>query len=64
MWEDLIVDEVHAIREELMARFGQDLHRYCEYVASLPAPISSTNTADASWATLPNFLPGNDLNPV
>jgi hypothetical protein len=35
MWEDPIVEEVHAIREQLLARFGGDLHKYCEYVESL-----------------------------
>lgn len=38
MWEDPIVEEVHAIREQLLARFGGDFHKYCEYVLSLPGP--------------------------
>ena len=36
MWEDAIVEEVHALREQLLARFGGDLHQYCEYVHALP----------------------------
>ena len=43
MWEDAIVEEVHAIREQLLERFGGDLHRYCEYVRSLPPPNSLTS---------------------
>ena len=31
MWKDPIVEEVHAIREQLLAQFGGDLHKYCEY---------------------------------
>ena len=38
MWEDPIVEEVHAIREQLLARFGGDLQKYCEYVRLLPSP--------------------------
>ena len=41
MWEDPIVEEVHAIREQLLARFDGDLHRYCEYVRSLPTPAKA-----------------------
>ena len=37
MWEDTIVKEVHALREQLLARFGGDLHQYCEYVRALPS---------------------------
>ncbi len=40
MWEDAIVEEVHAVRAQLLARFDGDVHRYCEYVRSLPAPTS------------------------
>lgn len=36
MWEDTIVEEVHAIREQLLAQFGGDLHKYCEYVRTHP----------------------------
>lgn len=53
MWEDPIVEEVHAIREQLLARFDGDLHKYCEYVRSLPAP---TRSAPAQPA-----LPSADL---
>ena len=52
MWEDTIVEEVHAIREQLLARFGGDLHKYCEYVRFLP---SHTDTAHQS--ALPPTLP-------
>ena len=38
MWEDPIVEEVHAVREQLLARFGGDFQKYCEYVRSLPTP--------------------------
>lgn len=38
MWEDDIVNEVHAIREQLLARFGGDLHLFCEYVRNHPLP--------------------------
>jgi hypothetical protein len=31
MWNDPIVEEVHAIREQLLAQFGGDLHKFCEY---------------------------------
>lgn len=53
MWEDPIVEEVHAIREQLLARFGGDLHKYCEYVRSLPALASSAPAQSA--------LPSADL---
>jgi hypothetical protein len=38
MWEDTIVEEVHAIRAQLLARFGGNLHQYCEYVRTHPTP--------------------------
>ena len=43
MWEDPIVEEVHAIRDQLLARFGGDFHKYCEYVLSLPAATDGAN---------------------
>lgn len=41
MWEDPIVEELHAVRAQLLARFDGDLHKYCEYVMSLPSPLSA-----------------------
>jgi hypothetical protein len=32
MWEDPIVKETRAAREELSARFGHDLHALCAYL--------------------------------
>ena len=52
MWRDTIVEEVHAIREQLLARFGGDLHKYCEYVRLLPA-----HTDTACKAALPQARP-------
>ena len=52
MWRDTIVEEVHAIREQLLARFGGDLHKYCEYVRLLPA-----HTDTACNAALPQSRP-------
>jgi hypothetical protein len=58
MWEDAIVEEVHAVREQLLARFDGDLHRYCEYVRSLPAP-ASVGTKMASPSVVPaDIKPG------
>ncbi len=52
MWEDLIVEEVHAIREQLLARFDGDFHKYCEYVLSL------SGSGDAlSRPTMPTAIP-------
>ena len=59
MWEDTIVEEVHAVREQLLARFGGDLHKYCEYVRLLPA---HTNTAHQS-ALAPVPLPEANSGP-
>ena len=50
MWEDPIVEEVHAIREQLLARFGGDFQKYCEYVRLLPSPPG----IEAVKAALPN----------
>lgn len=47
MWEDTIVEEVHAIRAQLLARFGGDLHQYCEYVRTHPAPHTPSGQAGA-----------------
>jgi len=44
MWEDPIVEELHAVRAQLLARFGGDLHKYCDYVMSLPSPVSAQQT--------------------
>jgi len=53
MWEDPIVEEVHAIREQLLARFGGDFQKYCEYVRLLPSPsgIEPVTAALPSMAT-------------
>jgi hypothetical protein len=48
MWEDTIVEEVHAIRAKLLARFGGDLHQYCEYVRTHPAPQLPSETVGAA----------------
>jgi len=40
MWQDPIVEEVHAIREQLLAQFNGDLHRYCAYVQSHALPTA------------------------
>ena len=39
MWQDPIVEEVHVIREQLLAQFDGDFHKYCEYVHALPAQV-------------------------
>lgn len=52
MWEDTIVEEVHAIRAQLLARFGGDLHQYCEYVRTHPAP--HTPSEEVGAGDLPN----------
>lgn len=54
MWEDPIVEEVHAIREQLLARFGGDFHKYCEYVLALPAAGDVPNKA-----TMPIGVPAD-----
>lgn len=48
MWEDTIVEEVHALREQLLARFGGDLHQYCEYVRALPKTPGRAAAQNAS----------------
>jgi hypothetical protein len=58
MWEDDIVNEVHAIREQLLARFGGDLHLFCEYVRTHPVPVH----ADAP-VEIPVVLPGKESPP-
>ena len=32
MWKDPIVEEIHAIRAELLARFDGDFGKYCAHV--------------------------------
>ena len=34
MWKDPIVEEIHAIRAELLARFDGDFGKYCAHVRS------------------------------
>ena len=48
MWKDNIVEEVHTLREQLLARFGGDLHQYCEYVHALPKTPGLTTAQNAS----------------
>ena len=31
-WKDPIVEEVHDIRRQMMAEFGNDFHKLCEYL--------------------------------
>lgn len=38
MWEDPIVNETRAAREELLERFNYDLDALCEYLQSLELP--------------------------
>ena len=47
MWEDPIVNEVHAVREQLLARFGGDFQKYCDYVRTLPTPLGWQATTPA-----------------
>ena len=54
MWEDTIVEEVHAIREQLLARFEGDLHKYCEYVRLLPAHADAAHQSALSSAPPPD----------
>ena len=35
MWKDPIVEEVHAIREQLAAEHGNDLHKIVEHVKNV-----------------------------
>ena len=58
MSEDAIVEEVHAIREQLLARFGGDLHQYCEYVRLLPAHGDVARKAALLPARLPDVNAG------
>jgi DNA polymerase III delta subunit len=37
MWEDPIVEETRAAREELLERFNYDLDALCEYLQQLDA---------------------------
>jgi hypothetical protein len=55
MWEDPIVEEVHSIREQLLARFGGDFQKYCEYVRTLPSPSG----IEPVKAALPNTATTN-----
>ena len=54
MWKDPIVEELHAVRAQLLARFDGDLHKYCDYVMSLPSPVSALQ---AVQSTLPAVCP-------
>lgn len=54
MWEDPILEEVHAIREQLLARFGGDFHKYCQYVLSLPVQGDAPNSP-----TMPTAVPAD-----
>ena len=58
MWEDTVVEEVHAIREQLLARFGGDLHKYCEYVRLLPAHKDTARKAVLPPAAPPDVNSG------
>ena len=31
-WKDPIVEEVHSIRRQMMAEFGDDFHKLCEHL--------------------------------
>lgn len=37
MWQDPIVEEVHAVRDGLLARFDGDLRQYVEFALALSA---------------------------
>ena len=52
MWQDPIVEEVHAIRAQLLAQFGGDVHRYCAYVPSQPTALG-TLAAPSSLLNVP-----------
>ena len=54
MWEDTVVEEVHGIREQLLARFGGDLHKYCEYVRLLPAHTDAARKSELPQARPPD----------
>jgi hypothetical protein len=57
MWEDTIVEEVHAIRAQLLAQFGGDLHQYCEYVRTHPTPtVPNVPSAQTGSIDLPNTV--------
>ena len=58
MWEDTIVEEVHAIREQLLARFGGDLHKYCEYVRLSSAHMDAARKPVAPPAGPPDVNTG------
>jgi len=63
MWEDPIVEEVHAIRAQLLARFDGDLHKYCEYVRSLPTPTTTLAARPAPPSAEPP-APSTGATPV
>jgi hypothetical protein len=57
MWEDTIVEEVHAIRAQLLAQFDGDVHQYCEYVRTHPTPTApNVPTVQAGPVDLPNTV--------
>lgn len=58
MWQDPIVEEVHAIREQLLAQFDGDVRKYCAYVQSHPIPtFASAATAQVVLAPLAQPAP-------
>ena len=48
MWKDPIVEEIHAIRAELLARFDGDFGKYCAHVR---AGQAKPQTLKAKMAT-------------
>ena len=60
MWEDPIVEELHAVRAQLLARFGGDLHKYCDYVMSLPSPVSALQAAQPTLPSAGSASAGED----
>jgi len=59
MWEDPIVEDVHAIRDQLLARFGGDVHRYCEYVRSLSLQHAQGKPTEANASPSAAPLPAD-----
>lgn len=37
MWKDPIVEEIHALRAQTLARFGGDVHRYDAHILAIQA---------------------------
>lgn len=70
-WQDPIVAEIHAVRAQLLAHFGGDLHKYSEFlrtqtpervaaeVALATTPRTNTDATPGATPVQPQGLPAN-----